>query len=227
MADPDRFAAVLCAATLLSACSSESGAKTRPDAAQAAVRAADAGQPSRDGAANADSPEPSRWVGQVEDTDVRVGIVADSAHALLFFCGGASSFATATRWFSLDIGEGTAKFEDETWHVDARLEPNRVSGEVTRDDGVVRPFSAQRVAPDTLAGLYEGQASCGRLGLIVIQPNQTAPIEAQGACVGPGHAPEQVNPILPVAQDNGEIPVLEPGAEDATVRLHSLQLTPP
>jgi hypothetical protein len=44
--------------------------------------------------------------------------------------------------------------------------------------------------------------------------------------VGPGHAPEQVNPILPIAQDMGAISVEAPGEENVSARLQALQLPP-
>jgi hypothetical protein len=43
-----------------------------------------------------------RWVGAIEQTDVRVAVIAGSGKVRLFFCGGAESYATATRWF--DVG---------------------------------------------------------------------------------------------------------------------------
>jgi hypothetical protein len=70
--------------------------------------------------------------------------------------------------------------------------------------------------------LYEGQADCGRLGLIVQQPKKSSPVHAQGACVGSGHEPEQVNPILPVAISMGEIAVEAPGDPSSRVGLHAL-----
>jgi hypothetical protein len=227
MGNSDRFGArsaarALSVALLFSACESESA---HPNGAQAGAtsRATDAAATNDAAAAG----EAERWVGEVEDSDVRVGIVADATHARLFFCGGASSYASATRWFALDVTDSALQFADDTWQLDARIDSERVTGQVTRDDGVARAFSAELVEPDTLAGVYEGQADCGRLGLIVLQPNKRSTPQAQGACVGAGHAPEQVNPILPVAQDNGEIPVEAPGAQAATVGLHALQLPPP
>jgi hypothetical protein len=183
-------------------------------------------RPTVDAGAESNMDEPGRWVGEVADSDVRVGIVADSSRARLFFCGGADSYATATRWFALDIVDGAVQFADDSWHVRAGMEPTRVSGTVERDDGVERAFSAELIAPETLAGLYEGQAACGRLGLIVVQSSRSSPVRAQGACVGPGHAPEQVNPILPIAQDMGAISVEAPGEENVTARLPALQLPP-
>jgi hypothetical protein len=58
--------------------------------------------------------------------------------------------------------------------------------------------------------LWEGQGECGRLGLIVTQASPTTKIQAQGACVGDGHQPEQVNPITPIASENGKVPVEAP-----------------
>lgn len=47
-----------------------------------------------------------RWVGAVEETDVRVAMLAGAGRARLFFCGGAESYATATRWFNIEFDGG-------------------------------------------------------------------------------------------------------------------------
>src|SRR5262245_41600199 len=60
--------------------------------------------------------EPARYVGTVEDSDVRVGVVADSEKARVFFCGGDESFATATRWFNLELDDAELSADDGDWH---------------------------------------------------------------------------------------------------------------
>lgn len=216
-----RFA--LCAAVLLAACdSSKSGKNKTTNTDQAG-----AGRRASGGAGAGAAAEPLRFVGEVEDSDARVAVVTGAGKLRLFFCGGADSVAEATHWFNLDVADdGVIEIDANPWKVSANVSADGVSGEVTRDDGVLRKFSAAPVVKETLAGLYEGTADCGRLGLIVAQPRKGGPINAQGACVGEGHVPEQVNPILPVAQDNGRIPVMTPGDEAATSLLQPALLTP-
>jgi hypothetical protein len=91
-----------------------------------------------------------------------------------------------------------------------------LSGSVEQNDEK-HSFSAVRVAPGTIAGLYEGTSDCGRIGLIVSQPDVDSDPHGQGACVGEGHAPEQVNPILPIALVDGMIRV-EIGETEASVQ---------
>jgi hypothetical protein len=149
-----------------------------------------------------------RLVGTVDDSDSRVAAVIDNGEvARLFFCGGATSYATATKWIVVMIAaDGGLDFEDGGWKVHGTLTKSALSGTVEQNSQS-RRFSALRVEPDTIAGLYEGTADCGRVGLIVAQPDKDADPVGQGACVGDGHDPEQVNPILPVALQDSAIQV--------------------
>jgi hypothetical protein len=149
-----------------------------------------------------------RWVGTVDDSDIRLGAVIENGdRARLFFCGGASTYATATRWISLTLAaDGGFEFDDGGWTVRGTRSGVALAGTV-QQNGESRRFSALRIATGTIAGLYEGTADCGRVGLIVAQPDSNADPTAQGACVGDGHPPEQVNPILPVSLEDGAIRV--------------------
>jgi hypothetical protein len=148
-----------------------------------------------------------RLVGTVSESDIRVAAVIEGDRARLFFCGGPTSYATSTRWIVTDIGDdGKFEFDDSGWVVHGTLNRGGLSGSVEQS-AEKRGFSAVRVTSGTIAGLYEGVADCGRVGLIVSQPDREADPQGQGACVGEGHAPEQVNPILPVALQEGAIQV--------------------
>ncbi len=154
-----------------------------------------------------------RLVGTVSESDVRVAAVIENDRARLFFCGGPSSYATSTRWIVVDLGDdGKFTFDDSGWTVQGTLSRGGLSGSVEQN-AEKRTFSTVRVAPGTIAGLYEGTADCGRVGLIVSQPDRESDPQGQGACVGEGHAPEQVNPILPVSLKEGEIQVKVGDAE--------------
>jgi len=182
------------------------------DDADGGERDAGARQVERDAAnpvdAASEADAVTRWVGAVPDSDIRLGAVLEGRRARLFFCGGPSSYATATRWLIAAIdADGEMHAEESGFSVHARLERGALEGEFGVPDQASRPFSAAAIREGTLAGLYEGQAECGRLGLIVTQPTRNAEAEGQGACVGSGHPPEQVNPILPIALDGDEIAV--------------------
>ncbi|MET0387782.1 MAG: hypothetical protein ABW321_17555 [Polyangiales bacterium] len=169
---------------------------------------------------------PERFVGDVDDSDVRVAVVTDRQRARLFFCGGMQSVASATHWFNVDLDGDEVDAEEQGFKLHARFADDTVEGEITGpSDGDARSFTLAPVAKGTIGGLYEGKGECGRIALIASQSNEDAEVEGQGACVGPGRTPEQVNPITPIALQQGGVPVESPGAGD-TVILQPAGLTP-
>ena len=151
------------------------------------------------------------FIGDVPDTDVRVGIIATDRHARVFFCGGPSSYATMTRWLPADV-DAAHKLTlqvpgTETWTLEGEVGDGGVVGSVDMGDAMARPFRAIPVLERTMAGLYEGTAPCGKLGLIVLQPTVDGTPVGQGACVGPTTI-EQVNPLAPILR-----------ASDGTIRV--------
>jgi hypothetical protein len=168
-------------------------------------------------------------VGAVDDTDIALGAIIEDGRARMFFCGGPSSYASATHWFALvaldadsDAGAGFEQTGTDGFVVRGSLAGTSLRGEYTRKGEPPATFSADFVHEDTLAGLYEGSDDCGRLGLIVTQTTTKKAARAQGACVGAGHLPQQVNPILPVALgDDGTIRVeLDTGDGKQSARVH-------
>src|SRR5262245_23997997 len=151
------------------------------------------------------APDPSGrvYTGDVPETDVRVGIIASAAHARVFFCGGASSYTTMTRWLNADVDSAhqlsLPSTPNQYWGLQGTVGDVVVSGSVDMLDGVVRPFRATLVGDRTISGLYEGTAGCGRLGLIVDQSTPDTAAVGQGACVGP-QTIEQVNPLEPIVR---------------------------
>ncbi|HKP63192.1 MAG TPA: hypothetical protein VJV78_40925 [Polyangiales bacterium] len=167
---------------------------------------------------DASTPALRYWVGTVEDSDIRLGVAQEPERARVFFCGGPSSYATATRWVVTTLAaDGGFEFEDEGWRVSGQLSDDEIAGTLRLGSDESRDFSASPVRKGTIAGLYEGTADCGRVGLIVSQADKREEPTGQGACVGAGHPPEQVNPILPIALSGGEIRV-EIGDAESSVR---------
>ena len=206
-----RWLGGICACLLVAACGDDSGD-------QPASSPEDAGN----------GREPRVFVGELEDSDVKLGAVVAAGRARLFFCGGPTSYAERTRWLEVDLDE-RARFEldQDDWHVRGQLVGTSITGELEHGDAAPAGFSAELARRNTLAGLYEGTADCGRVGLIVIQRDEDAPAAGQGACVGPGHAPEQVNPILPISlQDDGSIRV-EVEADDGSQQVRVTAAAPP
>lgn len=158
-----------------------------------------------------------RMVGAVDDSDILLGAVVDGRRARLFFCGGESSYTTATRWVVVDLdADGGFDFDEMDLRATGRLRSESLRGQWSAGDET-HDFTAQPIRADTIAGLYEGTAECGRIGLIVTQGAAGDEASAQGACVGPGHLPKQVHPILPVALERGEIRVAI-GGDESRVR---------
>lgn len=203
------------AGLLLAACGDSHDKETPPAEPDASVEM---------GAADGGGGEP-RYVGEVDDSDVRVAVVADAEHARVFFCGGDSSYASDTHWFAVDVTGDTFDADDGAWQLHATRGDDGVLGDVQHGDEAARSFTTSRVVSGTLAGLYEGTGHCGRIGLIVAQTSPHADVHAQGACVGDGHDPEQVNPIFPIALMQGGVQVQAPG-EDAQPVLEPASLTP-
>jgi hypothetical protein len=161
-------------------------------------------------------PEPSEpriWVGEVADSDVTVGIAASGGAATLFFCGGGSSYATRTHWFTTANWSSTDfSLQDEGFRVSGMTRDGQIEGMVELGEPQRLAFSARMPEPGTVAGVYEAVVPCGRAGLIVLQPAADADPRAQGTCLrreSDAAVVEQVNPVLPVMLDANRGVVVE------------------
>ena len=168
------------------------------------------------------------FVGEVEGSEIRVGALIEAGRARIFFCGGPSNYATATHWQVSELDtDGAFSFADDQREVSGRLDGDRLQGELIRHGHPPEPFDAQRVVSGTLAGLYEAQSDCGRVGLIVAQRSRSAMATGQGACVGAGHAPQQVNPILPLTSDDDGAIEVEVQGDEGAERVRVQRAAPP
>jgi hypothetical protein len=163
---------------------------------------------------------PRVFVGEVDGSDVRVGVVATDHSARIFFCGGDATYKTMTHWVPsapIDSHGAVAEPADAAgWMVAGHVAAAGVSGTVTPSGGAAFTFHANPVAKDTIAGLYEAAGPCGKVGLIVAQGSSSETPAAQGACVpATGNAdPEQVIPVRPIERaGDGTIPVVVGGVQ--------------
>jgi hypothetical protein len=142
---------------------------------------------------------PSSWVGAVQGSDVKVALADRGGSAALFFCGGDASYRTDTRWFNQGamLAEPFS-FSEAGWNVEGVMMKGSLSGNVQTEAEDTRAWRAEPVDPQTLAGLYEGDAPCGKIGLIVSQASPKDAPTGQGACLRVEQARvvvEQVNPV--------------------------------
>jgi hypothetical protein len=147
------------------------------------------------------------WVGELANSDVALGIVGSAKQSTLFFCGGNRTFTDHTHWF-LDAGplSDAMQIEDGGWHVSISSANEQVVGTLVIDGLDSGDFSAEAVAPGTLAGVYDAFAPCGHAGLIVRQAAGDRPTAMQGTCLlsdAGSTSVEQVNPVMPVMRSAG------------------------
>jgi len=145
---------------------------------------------------------PQVWVGEVDGSDVAVGIVASAERSTLFFCGGDSSYPDHTHWFVHRgaLSEATP-LEDGGFRVTLSALGQRIEGTLSINGADPAAFSADRTLPGTFAGVYDARVPGGHAGLIVRQPSRAAPAQAQGTCLTVilgATVVEQVNPVMPV-----------------------------
>jgi hypothetical protein len=92
-----------------------------------------------------------------------------------------------------------------------------LSGNVQTEAEPTRAWTAERSDPQTLAGLYTGQAPCGKIGLIVSQASPADEPTGQGACLRVDDSAtivEQVNPVRLELSATRELLVTVPSAPD-------------
>jgi hypothetical protein len=155
------------------------------------------------GAANA-----SAFVGRVTDQgqDAVVGAVSDGTDVSFYVCGGASSFATETRWILGKAGAGGAlDITGNGWHVTGNLEAG--SGQVQTDQGQTLSWTA-RPAVGPLEGLYQAMDGTCRTGAVVGDFGDGMGTRLQGTwCDGASHFAQVVPIKNPLSLDGEGIAV--------------------
>jgi hypothetical protein len=164
---------------------------------------------------------PRVFVGELSGSDAWVAIVATNERARVYFCGGAASYTTLTRWLTTDIGP-TQRAQlkpagSNDWGLEFVQTPHDIRGTLDVGDPEPYDFRATEVEMGTNAGLYEATADCGKVGLIVRQVNERATPIGQGACIENGPLRfEQVNPLSPLSRtSDGTLRVALAGSSDA------------
>lgn len=161
-----------------------------------------------------ESPEfPRAYVGEVEGTDARVGIFEKDAESFrLYFCGGPETVGSLTHWFNTTVSP-TGGFD-----YTIQIEKDGAEGTYTSPEGT-HPFTARPVTWGRIPGLYEANAPCGKVGVVISPVPDSEELHVQGACLGTVLIDaKQVNPILPLTLgSDGSIEVRVEGETDTVL----------
>jgi hypothetical protein len=171
------------------------------------------------------------YVGAVQNTDALVAVADDGVDWVAYVCGGATTYATMTAWFSShmerDAGEARLSASSGAKEFTAAVHGELATGTIVVD-GTTFEFSAQLSGGKNEAGLFSVVDEGCRTGLVV-PPASLG--EAQGVwCSAPGRFQRngpplfaQVTPIRPWSMANRAIlvSVSPPG-----VGARQLSLTP-
>jgi hypothetical protein len=164
---------------------------------------------------------PQFLTGEVDGTDARVGVITTDKQARFYFCGGANTYTKMTVWLPVDIGASGAVSlgagAPAGFALAGTLAGGVANGTFTAGTASPATFHAAPVSRASIGGLYEAQAPCGHVGVIVADESPPDPPVVQGACIGNVDPPsfEQVNPLSPLTRGaDGSIRVTIPGSTD-------------
>jgi hypothetical protein len=144
---------------------------------------------------------PHTYVGDVEGTDIRVGVVTEGGQVAMFFCGGNTSYTQSTKWFRGAADPTALSFAADGWVAKGGADGDTASGTVDRGNGNPLHWTAHKVSEEGLPGLYQLKDDNGNAGVIVIDEKTV-----QGALIpkNPAVAVQQIEAILPASrQANG------------------------
>lgn len=136
------------------------------------------------------------YVGRVEGTDEVVAAVTNGDEVALYLCGGATTYATHSRWFKGTLDEGGA-FTAAKDGFTATGSLSSGKGTITTAAGETLTWS-MRPAKGELEGLYESNADSCRTGAVASDLDGDGVLEVQGTWCGGGNIFAQVTPILPI-----------------------------
>jgi len=151
------------------------------------------------------------YVGTLDGTDVTIGLVTDGSFTALFFCGGPTSYATATKWFRFAGSTDSFTAQAGTWTATGTTSANGASGTLDRGNGQMLTWSVSRVPDGSIRGVYESIDAKGTAGVVV--RSETDAAGTQGAFIDSEHAVERIIPILPLEQTDHGLRVQIDGQE--------------
>ncbi|KYF57189.1 hypothetical protein BE04_31495, partial [Sorangium cellulosum] len=141
---------------------------------------------------------PEISVGAVDGTDAVLAVVRGEGAVTLYVCGGASTYATMTRWFEgPEDPSGAFSIESGGWT--ATADPGGGSGRLRTPDGAELAFRARPAAPGSIEGLYAADDGGCRTGAVVFTPEGAESPALQGTWCAVGDRFAQVTPLRPLS----------------------------
>lgn len=163
----------------------------------------------------------SVFTGRLETADSVVGLaVSAQGDVETYVCGGATTFATHSRWFAGSLSSSSASLETEGFRLDMTLRGETTDITLTAPDGTAHSTSAERAGAGSRSAVFESadDANC-RWGVVVLDDGGVEPEVlgtwcdriASPAETDPGEPAEifaQVTPVLPLDFSKAFLPVL-------------------
>jgi len=153
-------------------------------------------------------------VGQVDDSDVVLGVVVEDDDVTIYACGGVDTHATHSRWFAGRFGEGddpdAFSIELDGFRIAGQRSSEAIAGSLRDPDGTMRSFTVAPTDEDGLSGLYWADVDGCRTGVVLFATPEG--IDGQGTYCNDTGEFIQVIILQPVAlQANGvEVQVDKP-----------------
>lgn len=147
------------------------------------------------------TPESSRhFVGAIETTDAKIALISEGNSVKAYVCGGALTYASHSRWFSLEQGQSqgpwrSVKGQSQGWSIEGEISEGEGHGVLLSPEGIAQRWQVS-FAPRPL-GLYELDSEFGKIGAIVQGTD-----DVQGTLLGKGGYRAQVTPVRPMALPN-------------------------
>jgi hypothetical protein len=154
------------------------------------VGCSSAGSDVEDGDEADDAPLTARTlVGQVDGSDVVLGVVVDGDEVTAYACGGVDTYATHSRWFEGRFGDGddpdAFSIELEGFVLAGERSSNAIAGSLRDPDGSTHSYTVAPTAEDGLSGVYDAELDGCRTGVVLFATPEG--VEGQGTyCTGEG-----------------------------------------
>lgn len=152
------------------------------------------------------------FTGRLETADSVVGLAVSARGDVdAYVCGGATTFATHSRWFVGSFSSGSASIEAEGSRLDISLRGETADITLTAADGVVHSTVAEHAGAGSRSALYESVAGvvC-RWGVVVIDGGAGEPEVFGTWCdrIATEEIFAQVTPVEPIDFSDALLPVL-------------------
>jgi hypothetical protein len=150
------------------------------------------------------------YIGKLVDTDAVIAISASGNDVVAYICGGATTFATTTRWFphtEWASDQPTLRMSSDGWTLDLVRDAQGISGSASDGTGKRYAITAHPTRPETMAGLYAVVDEGCRTGVVVMQDRAEDAPTFQGTWCNNKGAFEQVTPVRPYDRWAGRVAV--------------------